>query len=94
MAILSGEIIEDMLWEGGIDFAHLDTEEFGCGLEMVLVGRKVYLWDIWFEGDDWFVDTEFLALHMVKWDDEVTVHDEPVFSETELVNYVLWMESA
>jgi hypothetical protein len=93
MATLSGEVIERMLWEGGIDFSHLETDEFGHGIEMVLVGRKVYLWDIWFEGEDWFVDTEFLQFVLTKWDGESSVHDEPVSDEKEFINYVLWMEA-
>lgn len=89
MSELSGEKIEELLWEAGCEVAHDGGLEEISPIEVTVGDTKVIISEAWFEEGEWFADTETLVLEKLV-DGEKVDEDLEVFAnEEELVEHIL-----
>lgn len=89
MSELSGEKIEELLWEAGCDIQHKDIDngigkvDVTVGLYTIVVGET-----FWLDGA-WFVDTDTLTMDKIFEDQPVESDISEVESEQDLVDHIL-----
>lgn len=89
MSELSGEKIEELLWEAGCEVVHSGGLEEIEHIDVTVGETTVIISEAWFVEGDWFVDPDTLTLLKVV-DGEQVDEDLEVFStEEELVAHIL-----
>lgn len=89
MSELSGEKIEELLWEAGCEVAHDGGMEEISPIKVTVGDTVVIISEAWFEDGEWFADTDTLVLEKLEYG-EVVEEDLAVFeSEEELVEHIL-----
>jgi hypothetical protein len=89
MSELSGEKIEELLWEAGCEVEHSGGMEEISPIKVTVGDIIVIISEAWFEEGDWFADTDTLVLEKIidgeKVDEDLEVFD----TEEELVEHIL-----
>lgn len=89
MSELSGEKIEELLWDAGCEVSHDGGLEEVSPIEVTVGDTKVIISEAWFEEGEWFADSETLVLEKLV-DGEKVDEDLEIFStEEELVEHIL-----
>ena len=89
MSELSGEKIEDLLWNAGCELEHVEDDEGFLTIHIPVGDSIIVLSEPFFEDDEWFIDSDNLVLEKIvegeKVDEDLSV---PV-SEEDLVQSIL-----
>jgi hypothetical protein len=86
---LSGEKIEELLWEAGCEVSHDGGLEEISPIKVTVGDTVVVISEAWFEEGQWFADTDTLVLEKLVYGEKVD-EDLDVFStEEELVDHIL-----
>lgn len=89
MSELSGEKIEELLWEAGCEVEHNGGIEEISPIKVTVGDTIVIISEAWFEEGEWFADTETLVLEKIiegeKVDEDLAVFE----TEEELVQHIL-----
>jgi hypothetical protein len=89
MSELSGEKIEELLWEAGCEVQHDGGIEEISPIKVTVGDTTVLISEAWFEDGEWFADTDTLVLERIEYG-ELVAEDLTVFStEEELVEHIL-----
>lgn len=89
MSELSGEKIEELLWDAGCEVLHDGGLEEVSPIEVTVGDTKVIISEAWFEEGQWFADSQTLVLEKLV-DGEKVDEDLEIFStEGELVEHIL-----
>lgn len=89
MSELSGEKIEELLWEAGCEVQHDGGIEEISPIKVTVGDTTVLISEAWFEDGEWFADTDTLVLERIEYG-ELVAEDLTVFdTEEELVEHIL-----
>lgn len=89
MSELSGEKIEELLWEAGCEVEHAGGLEEISPIKVTVGEIVVIISEAWFEEGQWFVDTDTLILEKLVYGEKVDEDLEVFGSEEELVEHIL-----
>lgn len=89
MSELSGEKIEELLWEAGCEVAHDGGMEMISPIEVTVGDTKIIITEAWFDEGYWFTDTETLVLEKVVDGEKVDEDLDVCNTEEELVEHIL-----
>ena len=89
MSELSGEKIEELLWEAGCEVSHDGGLEEVSPIEVTVGDTKVIISEAWFEEGNWFADTNTLVLEKLVYGEKVDEDLEVFANEEELVEHIL-----
>lgn len=89
MSELSGEKIEELLWEAGCEVQHDGGIEEISPIKITVGETTILISEAFFEEGKWFADTDTLVLERVEYG-EIVEEDLTVFdTEEELVEHIL-----
>lgn len=89
MSELSGEKIEELLWEAGCEVQHDGGIEEISPIKVNVGDTTILISEAWFEDGEWFADTDTLVLERLEYG-EIVAEDLTVFdTEEELVEHIL-----
>jgi hypothetical protein len=86
---LSGEKIEELLWEAGCEVSHDGGLEEISPIQVTVGDTKVIISEAWFEEGNWFADTDTLVLEKLVDGEKVDEDIDIVDTEEELVEHIL-----
>lgn len=89
MSELSGEKIEELLWEAGCEVSHDGGLYDISPIEVTVGDTKVIISEAWFEEGKWFADSETLVLEKLVDGEKVDEDLEVLSTEEELVEHIL-----
>lgn len=89
MSELSGEKIEELLWEAGCEVEHDGGIEEISPIKVTVGDTVVNISEAWFEEGQWFVDTETMVLEKFVYGEKVDEDLDVVYTEEELVTHIL-----
>lgn len=89
MSELSGDKIEELLWEAGCEVEHSGGMEEISPIKVTVGDTVIIISEAWFEEGEWFADTETLVLEKLEYGEKVEEDLEVFQSEEELVEHIL-----
>lgn len=89
MSELSGEKIEELLWEAGCEVEHSGGMEEISPIKVTVGDTVVIISEAWFEEGEWFADTDTLVLEKLVYGEKVDEDLEVCNTEEELVAHIL-----
>jgi len=89
MSELSGEKIEELLWEAGCEVEHNGGIEEISPIKVTVGDIYVIISEAWFEEGEWFADTETLVLEKIIEGEKVDEDLDVFETEEELVEHIL-----
>ena len=89
MPELSGEKIEELLWEAGCEVSHDGGLEEVSPIQVTVGDTKVIISEAWFEEGEWFADSQTLVLEKLVEGEKVDEDLEIFSTEEELVEHIL-----
>lgn len=94
MSELSGEKIEELLWEAGCEVVH-DGGQTEISPITVNVGEnKVVITEAWFENGRWYADSDTLVLELYSLGEKIAEDLDVCDSEEELVEHIVRLGDA
>jgi hypothetical protein len=89
MSELSGEKIEELLWEAGCEVEHSGGLEEISPIKVTVGDTIVIISEAWFEEGEWYADTDTLVLEKVIDGEKVDEDLDVLTTEEELVEHIL-----
>lgn len=89
MSELSGEKIEELLWEAGCEVLHDGGLTEVSPITVNIGENKVIITEAWFESGSWFADTDTLVLELYAFGEKVAEDLEVFENEEELVEHIV-----
>lgn len=89
MSELSGERIEELLWDAGCEVSHDGGLSEISPIKVTVGDTVVMITEAWFENGDWFADSDTLVLEKFVEDEKVDEDLEVFDTEEELVSHIL-----
>jgi len=89
MSELSGEKIEELLWEAGCEVEHSGGMEEISPIKVTVGDIIVVISEAWFEEGEWFADTDTLVLEKIIDGEKVDEDLDVIDTEEELVEHIL-----
>lgn len=85
LTTLSGEKIQNLLWEEGLDFDYVTTEEGYQSIHINCGSQAVRLEHLWADEDDWIMDIGDVVLSHINNGNVIAVFHSSSSTEEELV---------
>lgn len=89
MSELSGEKIEDLLWEAGCEVEHVVVDDEITSIHVAVGESIIVVSETFFEEGDWFIDSDTVSVEKIfegeKTDEDLSIPN----NEEELVQSIL-----